>query len=201
MSSSLTVSFGTTRLDYCVFFSAYTYFTLIIVALVVHILYMKDHTINKYTLTPYLYITLYGITSVMFYVLVLTFDLKSNPLFWNTFIGVASYFWFAIALSQFLIWDLISALVKFQAKYRLEECDVRRFEHKVEEQRIIRLFKILHIINFVYHVFSVLLPIILLKVLKDEAFFTAVLYIDYADLTFLSLSIIATVGSFTRIMF
>ena len=134
-------------------------------ALVVHILYMKDHTINKYTLTPYLYITLYGVTSVMFYVLVLTFNLKSNPLFWNTFIGVASYFWFAIALSQFLIWDLISALVKFQAKYRLEECDVNRMEHKEDEKRIIRVFKILHIINFGYHIISATLPIILYKLL------------------------------------
>ena len=73
-------------------------------------------------------------------------------------------------------------------------------EHKAEEQRIIKVFKTLHIINFGYHIVSVLLPIILLKVLNDEAFFKAVLYIDYADLTFLSLSIIATVGSFTRIM-
>ena len=166
-----------------------------------HLLYRKDETRNKYTLTPYLYITMYGGTSVFFYTLVLVFDLTTSGLFWNTFVSVASFFWFAIALSQFLIWDLISALVKFQAKYRLEECDVNRMEHKEEEQRLINIFKYLHIINLSYHFTKVIVPIILMFLLKPETFITASLYIEYFDLAFIGLSILATIVSFTRIMF
>ena len=46
-------------------------------------------------------------------------------------------FWVGLALWQFLVWDLISLLVKFQSKYRLEELDARKDEHYRNEKKVI----------------------------------------------------------------
>ena len=116
---------GLTHTDYCVFLSGYIYFTLIIAWFIVHLIYRRDSRLNKHTLVPYYFIGLYGIFQVMtFFIILSDIEAASSLVFWNGVISIMHYFWVAIALSQFLIWDLTSVLVKFQAKYRLEEIDV-----------------------------------------------------------------------------
>ena len=118
-------SIGLTNTDYCVFFSGYIYFTLIIGCIIVHLIYRQNGTLNKHTLVPYYFIGLYGVAEVIiFYIILTSVNARTSLVFWNAVISITHYFWVAIALSQFLIWDLTSALVAFQAKYRLEDIDV-----------------------------------------------------------------------------
>ena len=69
-------------------------------------------------------------------------------------------FWVGLALWQFLVWDLISLLVKFQSKYRLEELDARKDEHYRNEKKIIYVFRILLLTNLGYHLARIALPLV-----------------------------------------
>jgi len=59
-----------------------------------------------------------------------------------------------------LIWDLITMLLIFQAKYPLEELDVlREIEHSRKERCKIKTFATVQLFNFIYAFFKILIPL------------------------------------------
>ena len=108
-------------------------------------------------------------------------------------------FWVGLALMQFLVWDLISLLVRFQSKHRLEELDAKKDEHYQNEKKLLKVYKILAAINIGYHLTRIVFPLVFAKSSNGELAKQVWLFFVEADAFICIVVIMASIVSVIRV--
>ena len=147
-----------------IMFSLALYFTLVYTWLIIHVMFRRDNTVNRLTMIPYLLILISGALQVIWYALAANWPSLDNSLaFNNSLCSILRYVWCAIVLNQFLMWDLISELVKFQATHRLEVLDVKKQEHRSKEINLLRIYMYILLCSLTFTLLRLIIPICILK--------------------------------------
>ena len=147
-------------------FAISLYFSLIYLTVVCHVLHKRDNTYNKMTLLPYYIIFIYQLTKVITYAVFLMFGIhvqvhvKEVDIFFKT---LSIFFWSFIAIWQFFIWDLITALVIFQGSFKLNQVDVYREHHEEQERKLIKFYKSVLALNSLVFIVQMVLPFLYLS--------------------------------------
>ena len=81
--------------------------------------------------------------------------------FWFSMFGaVVTFFWSNTIMFQMLIFDLITMLLIFQAKFPVEELNVlQEVYHSRKERCKLKTFSIAFFINFIYALWKIILPL------------------------------------------
>ena len=73
--------------------------------------------------------------------------------------SVVCFFWTAVILFACFEWQLITLLVKFQAKHSISELGVLKSHFQnVEEHYLVKKYTILNTLNLIYHILKIVIP-------------------------------------------
>ena len=94
----------------------------------------------------------------------------------------------------------MGALVRFQAKYRLEDLDVNKEEHHKEEKKLLGTYKILWYANIMYHAIRLTVPPMVENFSTDKANKIIWMIFVAIDILLSVLIIVASIVSVTRVL-
>ena len=94
----------------------------------------------------------------------------------------------------------MGALVRFQAKYRLEDLDVNKEEHHREEKQLLGTYKILWYSNIIYHTIRLILPSLVANFSTNRANKIVWMIFVAIDILLSVLIIVASIVSVTRVL-
>ena len=128
-------------------------------------------TKNKCTLAPFLFNTL-SLFALLIKFLIDPLFTYNCPIAQRVFEysagSAACLFYLTAILVQIYEWDIISFQIQFQSKLSLQELDVQKTRFRDRERSRLSCFKCCILLNAIWHVIKMSMPVILVKICSDE---------------------------------